>query len=169
MLLGGILTLAACQAAPDPETRADADPAAEVTAGEFEGTVYGEPLTLTVMTPVSAILERPDDFVGERVMIEGVVAAVCDNMGCWMDIRGENDVGTIQVKVDDGVIVFPEDAIGRRARVEGVVEKIERTEEEAVAAARHRAEERGLEFDPDTVTGPETIYRVRADGAIIAE
>lgn len=169
MLMGGILALAACQAAPDPETEADAEPAAEVMAGDFEGTAYGEPLTLTTLTPVSALLDRPDDFVGERVMVEGVVADVCDNMGCWMEILGERPGDQIQVKVDDGVIVFPEEATGQRARVEGVFEKIERTEEEAVAAARHRAEERGLEFDASTVTGPETVYRIKAEGAVIAE
>jgi hypothetical protein len=169
ILMGGILALAACQAAPDAEIQADAEPAAEVMAGEFDGVAYGEPLTLTTLTPVSAILDRPDDYVGELVMVEGVVTDVCDAMGCWMMIAAEGDGEALQVKVDDGVIVFPQEATGQRARVEGVVEKIERTEEEAVAAARHRAEERGLEFDPSTVTGPETIYRVKVHGAVIAE
>lgn len=169
MLTGAVLALAACQAAPDPETQVDAEPAAEVMAGEFEGTAYGEPITLGILTPVDAILDRPDDFVGELVLIEGVVTEVCDAMGCWMKIAGEREGEALQVKVDDGVIVFPEEAIGQVARVEGVVEKIERTEEEAIAAAQHRAEERGIEFDPTTVTGPETIYRVKAHGAIIAE
>jgi hypothetical protein len=96
------------------------------------------------------------------------VVDVCDHMGCWMDIVTDDD-RTIRVKVDDGVIVFPQNATGQRVRVEGVVEKIERTEAEAIEAARHRAEERGLEFDPTTVTGPETIYRIKATGALIAE
>jgi hypothetical protein len=158
LVTGLALALAACQGEPAP--------AAE--AAEFEGAEYGEPITLTTLTHISAILDAPDAFVGERVLVEGVVTDVCDNMGCWMDIVGETEDHKIQVKVDDGVIVFPEEATGHRARVEGVVEKIERTEEEAVAAARHRAEERGLEFDPASVAGPETIYRIKATGARIA-
>jgi hypothetical protein len=159
ILLGGLLALVACQAGPQPA--AEAEP--------FEGEPYGEELTLTTLTHIAVILERPEDYVGERVMVEGRVTDVCSNMGCWMDIIGGDDSQKIQVKVDDGVIVFPEEAKGRRARVEGVVEKIERTEEEALAAAEHRAEEQGLEFDPATVTGPETIYRIKALGAVIAE
>jgi hypothetical protein len=153
------LILAACQSAPPPEAQAE----------EFDGTPYGEAITLTTLTHIATILEAPDEFVGERVLVEGTVADVCDNMGCWMDILGEAEGQKIQVKVDDGVIVFPQEATGHRARVEGVVEKIERTEEEAIAAARHRAEERGLEYDPATVSGPETIYRIKAHGALIAD
>jgi hypothetical protein len=153
-----VLVLGACQAAPAP--------AAETQ--EFEGSPFGEAITLTTLTHIAAILEAPDDFVGERVLIEGTVSDVCDHMGCWMDMVGDTEEQKIQVKVDDGVIVFPKDATGHRARVEGVVEKIERTHEEAIAAARHRAEERGLEFDPSTVTGPETTFRIRALGALIA-
>jgi hypothetical protein len=150
--------LVACQAAPLPEAQPE----------EFDGTPYGEAITLSTLTHIAAILATPDAFVGERVLIQGVVADVCDHMGCWMDILGEAAGQKIQVKVDDGVIVFPQDATGHRARVEGVVEKVERTEAEALAAAQHRAEERGLEFDPGTVTGPETIYRIRALGALIS-
>lgn len=145
--------LAACQATPVP----------------FEGTAYGEPLTLTETTQVAAILDSPEAYLGQRVMVEGVVAEVCSNMGCWMDILAEDGETRLQVKVDDGVIVFPQEAMGRRARVEGVVEKLELTEEEAVEAARHRAEEQGETFDPATVTGPVTTYRVRGAGAVIAE
>ncbi len=148
-----VLVLAACQAAPAP----------------FEGTAYGEPLTLTETTRVSAILESPESYLGERVMVEGSVAEVCSNMGCWMDILAKDGESRLQVKVDDGVIVFPQEATGRLARVEGVVEKLELTEEEAVEAARHRAEEQGKTFDPATVTGPVTTYRIRGAGAVIAE
>lgn len=134
----------------------------------FEGTSLGEPLTLQETTPISDILAEPDAFVGERVLVEGTVAEVCSNMGCWMDIVGEDDTETIRVKVDDGVIVFPQKATGKRARVEGTVEKLELTEEEAIEAARHEAEERGETFDPASVDGPETIHRIRGSGAVIA-
>ncbi len=156
MLVAGLLAFAACQSGPPSD-------------GEFAGTPYGEPLTLTTLTHVAVILERPDDFVGERVLVEGTVTDVCDHMGCWMDLAGDRDDERIRVKVDDGVIVFPQEASGHRARVEGVVERIDRTEEEALEAAKHRADERGLEFDPGVVTGPETIYRIKATGALIAD
>lgn len=134
-----------------------------------EGEAFGEPLTLTETTPVSAILDDPEAWVGERVLVEGMVVEVCEKRGCWMDIAAGGDYEKIQVKVEDGVIVFPLTARGKTARVEGTVEKLELTYEEALAAAQARAEEHGEEFDPSTVTGPETTYRIRGIGAVIAD
>lgn len=162
MLVIAALLLAGCGAAPPSGQDVQ-------EAGPFDGAPYGEAITLTTLTHIAVIVEDPEAFVGETVLVEGVVTEVCDHMGCWMDIVDESQERKIQVKVDDGVIVFPQSAMGQRARVEGVVEKIERTEEEAIAAARHRAEERGLEFETASVTGPETVYRIKALGALIAE
>ena len=135
----------------------------------MEGTSYGEPLTLTQVTPISEITDAPESFVGERVLVEGMVVDVCDVRGCWMEIAGDRDYETIQVKVDDGVITFPLEARGRTARVEGTVEKVEMTYEEALASAAHHAEERGEPFDSATVTGPTTTYRIRGIGAVIQD
>lgn len=167
MALAGTLILATC--APDaPEEVADASDVADAPA--FEGTTYGEPLTLTDVTPVSAILDNPDHFIGERVLVKGMVVAVCEMKGCWMDIASDRDFEKIQFKVDDGVIVFPLTARGHEALVEGVVEELELTYEQALEQARHHAEERGEEFDPASVPeGPQTIYRIRGIGAIVAD
>jgi len=138
-------------------------------SAQFEGTHYGEPVTLTKTTDVSEILDSPSDYLGERVLVEGTVVGVCESMGCWMDIASDREFEKIQIKVDDGVIVFPLTARGHDARVEGIVEELQLTEEEALAQAQHMAEERGEEFDPSTITGPQTIYRIRGTGAIIAD
>jgi hypothetical protein len=131
----------------------------------LEGEPYGEPLTLSETTPVPEILATPQGFVGRRVLIEGTVVDVCDDKGCWMDI--EADGGQIQVKVDDGVIVFPLTARGRTALVEGTVEERKLTAEQAFAAAAHRAEEKNMPFDSTGVYGDTTIYRIRGLGALI--
>lgn len=151
-----LLTLAAC------------GPAAE-SAPELEaaGDAYGEPLTLSEVTPVAAILESPADWVGERVLIEGEVQEVCEKKGCWMDIT--HPEGLIQVKVADDVIVFPLTARGKTALVEGTVEALEQTAEQAFAAAAHRAEEQGEAFDSTAVFAPTTVYRIQGIGAVITE
>jgi len=132
-----------------------------------EDETYGEALTLTETTPVTTILDDPEAWVGERVLVEGMVVEVCENRGCWMEVAAGREHETIRVKVEDGVIVFPLTARGKTARVEGTVEKVELTYEEAVEQARHQAEEHGEEFDPASVTGPETTYRIRGLGAVI--
>lgn len=144
---------------------APADEPVEGTPVEQEA--LGDPITLTEVTPVSAILDAPEEFLGERVLVEGTVVEVCEMRGCWMDIASDREYEKIQIKVDDGVIVFPLTARGKKALVEGTVELLEMTYEEALEDARHKAEEHGTEFDPSTVTGPVTVYRIRGLGAVI--
>lgn len=137
------------------------------TGPAFQGDGYGEPLTLTEITAVPAILDDPEGWVGERVLIRGEVREVCEKKGCWMDIAHPD--GLIQVKVADDVIVFPLSARGRTAVVEGTVEALELTAEEAFAAAAHRAEEQGEPFDSTAVFEPTTTYRIQGLGAVIMD
>ncbi len=138
-------------------------------APETSGTVYGEELTLTDTTLVSAILANPTEYVGERVLVAGTVVEVCEMRGCWVELGSDKEFEKIRVKVEDGVIVFPMSARGHRAVVEGVVEEVSLTLEEAIEQAKHHAEEQGLEFDPESVTGPTTYYQLRGIGAVIEE
>ncbi|MFH1765828.1 MAG: DUF4920 domain-containing protein [Gemmatimonadota bacterium] len=132
-------------------------------------TEYGEELTLSETTSISAILADPAAYVGLRVLVEGTVVDVCEMKGCWLGLAGEQDFEQLRVKVDDGVIVFPMTAKGLQARVEGVVEKLEYTLEEAIEQARHEAEEYGTEFDPSSVTGPKVVYQIRGIGAQVGD
>ena len=94
------LTFSACQTDRASESSSDV---ADSASGTLVGTTYGEALTLTEVTPVSLILDNPNDFVGETVLVEGMVVEVCENKGCWLDIASDRDYEKIQVKVDDGV------------------------------------------------------------------
>ncbi|HSG46456.1 MAG TPA: DUF4920 domain-containing protein [Longimicrobiales bacterium] len=163
-----VTALAACSNAQSEVPVAGEGAAADAAA--FQGTSYGEPITLTEVTPVSAILDAPESYLGQRVLVKGLVVAVCESRGCWMDIAGDREFEKVQIKVDDGVIVFPLSARGSEALVEGVVEELQLTYEEALEEARHKAEEHGTEFDPASVPqGPQTIYRIRGKGALIAQ
>jgi hypothetical protein len=163
LIAAALFPLVACGPSADADVRGAADPPS------LEGTVYGEAITLETLTPVSAILDDPEAWVGERVLVEGMVVGVCDVKGCWMEIAADREFEKIRVKVDDGVMVFPLEARGRTALVEGVVEKVELTYEQALEQARHEAEEHGETFDPGSVTGPTTTYQIRGLGAIIAD
>jgi len=132
-------------------------------------TQYGEELTLTETTSISAILADPEAHLDQQVLVEGTVVEVCEMRGCWLAVAGENDGEQLRVKVEDGVIVFPMTARGLPARVEGVMEKLEYTMEEALERAQYEAEEHGTEFDPSTITGPEVVYQLRGLGAVIGD
>ncbi len=132
------------------------------------GTRLGAPLQLEEPTPISAILADPDAYVGKRLQIRGKVRAVCERMGCWMELA-DAEGKKLRVKVEDGEIVFPKSAVGKTAIAEGKLEKIELTQEQAVERARHHAEEHGRKFDPSSVKGPVTLYQLRGTGAVILE
>lgn len=128
---------------------------------------YGKEITLKEKTKISEITNKPEEFVGKTVLVEGEVLDVCSAAGCWMELKSDDETGKIKIKVRDGDIVFPMSAKGKKAVVEGTVYKIELTKEEALEYYKHLAEEKGVEFDPSTVTGPVTIYQIKGLGAEI--
>ena len=132
-----------------------------------EAKTFGAGVTLPKMTQVSEIMNNPKEYVGKKVKIKGLVVDVCAKRGCWLYIAGDKPFQKIQIKVDDGVIVFPMSARGKTATVEGIVEKLELTHEEAIAYHKHLAEERGQKFNPASVKGNEATYRIRGTGADI--
>ena len=133
----------------------------------FSGQQYGKPLTLKEVTKVSQIEKNPEGFVGKKVLVTGTIVEVCASRGCWMNIASDTPFEKIQIKVVDGVIVFPMSARGHNAYVEGVLERLAMSKKEAIEYYKHKAEEKGVKFDPASVTGPETTYRIRALGAVI--
>lgn len=126
---------------------------------------FGKPLTLAQPTPVATVLATPDQFVGKTVQVKGKVTEVCQMMGCWLQIQdGEK---ALRFKVKDGEIMFPKNAAGRVAVAEGVLKKIELNQQQAVAWAKHEAEERGQKFDADKIKSGITIYQIQGAGAVL--
>jgi hypothetical protein len=74
---------------------------------------------------------------------------------------------SVKIKVKDGEIVFPKDSVGKIAVAEGKLAKIEMTKEQAIAQAKHEAEENKKQFDPSSITGPVTMYQLQGTGAVI--
>ena len=128
---------------------------------------YGKEITLEEKTKISELLEDPESFLNEIVLVEGEVLDVCPMAGCWIDLSSDVEDEKIKVKVKDGEIVFPMEAKGSTALVEGKVYKIELSEERAISYYEHLAEEKGEKFDSALVTGPVTIYQIKGIGAEI--
>ena len=108
------------------------------------------------------VYETPDQFVGKTIRIDGVVTAVCEEMGCWMALgESAQAQNTVRLKVDHGAgIVFPIAAKGKAASAEGVFEKISDGDKEAKeAAAEQVAQTKGADFGKK--------YHLKATGAII--
>lgn len=130
-------------------------------------TRYGAGVGKAQAVKVSELMANPDRYVGKAVRVEGLVTDVCARRGCWMELASDKEFQTIQIKVDDGVIVFPLDAKGKVATAEGVFTRIEVPVERVAEMKRHQAEEKGVPFDPSSVKGPEIVYRIQGTGAVI--
>jgi hypothetical protein len=130
-------------------------------------TRLGKPLVLTRPVSVSALMAAPDASVGKVVQVKGRVTEVCEKMGCWMQLT--DGKSAVRIKVVDGEIVFPGSAIGRSAVAEGTLSRIELSKEQAIARAKHEAEEQGRKFNPASVKSGTTIYQIQGTGAILLD
>ena len=125
-------------------------------AGE---TKLGAGVRLKETTPIRALVERPSEYVGRTVRVDGVARAVCSAMGCWMAVASDTDPNApvVRLKVEDGDIVFPMSAKGKKVAAEGAFEKIGDHDEHA----REAASEHG------TQPGASGTYQIKATGALI--
>ena len=122
----------------------------------------GKGVTLTEATPIKAVFETPEKFVGKTIRIDGFVTAVCQEMGCWMALgesaQAEN---SIRLKVaHDGKIVFPISAKGKAVSAEGVFVKVSATDKESKEVIKEQAEVMKVSDFSKT-------YQINATGAVI--
>jgi Domain of unknown function (DUF4920) len=141
--------------------------ATAVAALAGEATKLGRPFILSQPQPVREVLANPDALVGKAVQVKGKVTEVCQMAGCWMALADLETTKVLRVKVNDGDIVFPKEAVGKVAIAEGTLTKLSLTREQAVAMAKHEAEEQGRKFNPASVKSGGVIYHLKGAGAII--
>ncbi len=127
----------------------------------------GKPMTVTTPTPIKEIMSNPEKFLGKEVLIEGEITSVCQQQGCWIDIKDSSYPEPMQVKVNDGEIVFPKNGAGKKVAAQGTVEKLVLTKEQYIAKLKHDEMEAGKKADLSKVTGGATIYRLKGQGAVI--
>lgn len=137
---------------------------ATAAAAVAKSEIFGSGVTLEETTQVSAILDKPEAYAGKRVRIEGMILEVCAKRGCWVYVAGDRQGEKIQVKVNDGEIVFPMSLSGRMGIVEGIVEVLNISREEMIQYLQHLAEEKGQPFDPASVKA-ERLIRIKGLGA----
>lgn len=104
-------------------------------------TKYGAGVTIAKATPIKDLYASPESFVGKTVRVDGVVTAVCTEMGCWLALGAtDNPDQAVRFQADhDGKIVFPIALKGKQASAEGVFIKIGAGDKEAKEAAGEHA------------------------------
>ena len=104
-------------------------------------TKYGAGVSLATATPIKELYASPEKFVGKTVRVDGIVTAVCTEMGCWLALgAADNPDQAVRFQADhDGKIVFPIALKGKPASAEGVFVKITAGDKEATEAAGEHA------------------------------
>jgi hypothetical protein len=122
---------------------------------------YGSGVTLTTPTTIDTLLAQPEKYLGKTVRVDGVITAVCEMAGCWLELGdGKPGARTLRFKVDDGVIVFPVSAKGKKASAEGVFERVSGEMAKEYEADRERSK------GGDTKNAV-PAFQVKATGAVI--
>ena len=106
--------LTACVAFSIPMT-VGAGTDAEPGAGK-----YGAPVTVKKAVSVAKVQKDPARFEGKTLRLEGVVKAVCQGAGCWVEIEDPKGASFIAKSLDESVLL-PKDCKGSRIVVQGVM------------------------------------------------
>jgi hypothetical protein len=156
----GVMSVIGCGRPAEAPVAAAAEPAA---AGSQEPVLprrrqtgeqaFGAPL-VGQREPValSALIDDPAAYTGQVVRTEGEISAVCQNMGCWMELRDEQ-ARAVRVPMAGHSFFLPRDVSGRRALVEGPlnVRPLSAAEREHLAAEGATATDVGLELSATSV------------------
>ena len=140
-----------------------------LSAAVCESVSYGAGIGPGDPTPVAAILDAPESYLGKEVQVEGRVHDVCEMAGCWMEIEAADAERVIKIKVKDGEIELPVSARGKTATARGKVERLEMSRSKYVKYRKHLAAEQGASFDEGSVRGdgPFFVYQIAGTGAAI--
>jgi hypothetical protein len=94
-------------------------PSASTSAAPPKGTLaIGERITQPLVQ-LTDIASHPDRYANQVIATSGTVTAVCQEMGCWMEIRDAS--GRAHVRMHGHTFFVPRTASGHLARVQATV------------------------------------------------
>jgi Domain of unknown function (DUF4920) len=137
-----ILSMLACTKAPPA-------PAAAASA-----TKLGEPIAAgSAPIALAAVVKDPNAYKGKSFVTTGTVTAVCQQMGCWMEIK--DDASQAHIKMAGEKFFVPKTSAGHKARVQGKlvesasgdVECEHETDPAGAQIAKLQLEATGVELD----------------------
>jgi hypothetical protein len=105
-------------AAPPPPTAAPPTAATTVNTAPKGTLALGERIT-SPMVSLADIAKNPAEYQGKTVATSGKVTAVCQEMGCWMQL--EDASGQAHVRMHGHHFFVPKTAPGHVARVQATL------------------------------------------------
>lgn len=81
----------------------------------------GEAITVEQATPLNELMNNPQQYVGQTLLLEGHVTGRCAGSGCWVSLDTGEGMDPFYVKSADHSFVFPENCVDHNIRVQGVL------------------------------------------------
>src|SRR4051794_35263801 len=168
-----LTALAACdtgaKSAPPIATAAPA-PAPSPSLAPNEGALrLGAPIEASVeKVALSDVAKATSTFSGKTFATTGTVTAVCQHMGCWMEIK--DDASEAHIKMAGHAFFVPKTATGRKAKVLGKLAPMENAgacegEGHDKMAAMDKGEKKGCRAEAEQQLGrPLAKLELVADG-----
>ncbi|MEO8382863.1 MAG: DUF4920 domain-containing protein [Acidobacteriota bacterium] len=72
------------------------------------------------VVPLTKVLESPDAYTKDAVVVEGLITTACERKGCWMQLAAGEGQPSVRVTFKDYAFFVPLDSKGMKARAEGV-------------------------------------------------
>jgi hypothetical protein len=138
-----------------------------VTGASADQRTFGKGISAQDTVLVSELLTHPEQFLDKTVRVQGTVVGVCKKRGCWIDLASDQEFQKINIKVEDGVIVFPPELMGESVIAEGTLTGMPLDHDQAVNYLKYEAECQGEAFEANAVPAEGiTIYQIQAVGAV---
>ena len=120
---------------------------------------YGAPITLKKNVRLDQAINKQ---VGNEILIQGTIADVCHNKGCWMTVRDRKQ--EVRVEFKDYGFFVPWDATGKDVRMQGTLVEKEMSPEDQAHIAAESKEGGGVGKPSDE---PKKLMLFVASGVVI--
>ena len=173
LALGLAGVLVACNSGPKAEpTPEPATPAP--TAQNASALRLGAPIDAKAdKVALSDVAKTPNNYVNKTFTTTGTVTAVCQHMGCWMEIK--DDASEAHIKMAGHSFFVPKNASGKTARIQAKLVPAEAAKgscegegHEGMAAAEAKEGKKGCREEAEQQLGrPLAKLELVADGVEI--
>jgi hypothetical protein len=111
-----LLAVAACSRASSSSSK----PADKPAAATANANKVGDPISTSApVVALADLMKNPDAYKGKSFVTTGTVTAVCQEMGCWMEIK--DDATEAHIKMAGEKFSVPKTSAGKKARVQGTI------------------------------------------------
>jgi hypothetical protein len=134
--------LAAAAVADEPVKPSGTEPAKSsavepAKAASTQPVAVGAPINVKKPVKIAQLAKQPGRFLGKTILIEGKVKAVCQGMGCWVEVEDAKGASFLAKSLDESVLL-PKDCAGRTIAVQGVVTRLDaKAHDHEHASAEH--------------------------------